>query len=111
MRRLAVVALLIASPAAAHSHHQGHGVPWCGIYMMEKTGIHGPGNLAMAREWAHIGSPASPGPGVIVVWPHHVGMITGRQGDQWTVESGNDGGRVRNRARSIAGAIAFRRVG
>jgi hypothetical protein len=50
------------------------------------------------------------GPGAIVVWRHHVGIITGRHGNQWVVKSGNDGRRVRERPRSVAGAIAFRRV-
>jgi hypothetical protein len=45
----------------------------------------------------------------MVVWSHHVGMITGRTANgQWIVKSGNDGHRVRERPRSIAGAIAFR---
>ena len=63
----------------------------------------------MARNWAHWGRPASPGVGVMVVWSHHVGMITGKTADgQWIVKSGNDGHRVRERPRSVAGAIAFR---
>jgi hypothetical protein len=78
--------------------------------MMQHTGIHGPGNLAMAKEWAHIGQPAAPGPGIIVVWAHHVGMITRQEAGQWMVLSGNDGGKVRERLRSLAGAIAFRRI-
>jgi hypothetical protein len=42
----------------------------------------------------------------VVVWSHHVGMITGRTaGGQWIVKSGNDGGRVRERPRSVAGAV------
>ena len=33
-------------------------------------------------------------------------MITGRTArGQWIVKSGNDGGRVRERARSVAGAV------
>jgi hypothetical protein len=45
----------------------------------------------------------------MVVWSHHVGMITGRTSDgQWIVKSGNDGHGVRERPRSLAGAIAFR---
>jgi hypothetical protein len=68
-------------------------------------------SLWLARNWAHEGSPASPGVGVVVVWPHHVGIITGQADNgEWIVQSGNDGGAVRNRPRSIAGAIAFRRV-
>jgi hypothetical protein len=47
----------------------------------------------------------------VVVWPHHVGVITGKTSEgHWVVHSGNDGGAVRTRARSVAGAIAFRRV-
>jgi hypothetical protein len=45
------------------------------------------------------------------VWPHHVGIITGQSPDgQWIVHSGNDGGAVRTRPRSLAGVIAFRYV-
>jgi hypothetical protein len=40
------------------------------------------------------------------VWSHHVGVITGRAANgQWIVKSGNDGGRVRERPRSVAGAV------
>ena len=70
--------------------------------------------LALARSWASEGMNAGgPGIGVVVVWPHHVGIITGQTPDgQWIVHSGNgnDGGAVRTRARSLARAIAFRRV-
>lgn len=85
---------------------------WCGWYARHELVSHDPGiAFNLARNWAHWGRPASPGPGVMVVWPHHVGMITGRAGDgQWIVKSGNDGGgQVRERRRSISGAIAFRR--
>lgn len=69
-------------------------------------------SLALAREWAHVGANAGgPGVGVVVVWRHHVGVITGQAPNgQWLVHSGNDGGAIRTRPRSIAGAIAFRRV-
>ena len=100
---------LMASPAEARRHRSG-GLPWCGIFMMEYTGIHKPG-LALARNWASVGSNAGgPCVGCIVVWPHHVGKIVGHDGKNWIVHSGNDGGRVRTRPRSVAGAIAFRRV-
>jgi hypothetical protein len=46
-----------------------------------------------------------------VVWPHHVGRIVGQENGQWVVRSGNDGGGVRTRTRSLAGAIAIRDVG
>ena len=68
--------------------------------------------LALARSWASEGTNAGgPGIGVVVVWSHHVGIITGQTPDgQWIVHSGNDGGAVRTRPRSLARAIAFRRV-
>jgi hypothetical protein len=63
----------------------------------------------LARSWAHYGSNAGgPTVGAIVVWPHHVGKIVGRENGQWIVQSGNDGHAVRTRPRSMAGAIAFR---
>ncbi len=51
-----------------------------------------------------------PSVGAIVVWRHHVGKIVGQENGQWIVQSGNDGHAVRTRARSVAGAIAFRRA-
>ena len=68
-------------------------------------------NLWLARNWASVGRNAGgPRVGAIVVWRNHVGIITGRAGSQWIVKSGNDGNAVRERPRSIAGAIAFRGV-
>lgn len=98
--------------AHGHRHHHGHGVPWCGIWMEGHTGIHGPGNLAMAREWAHVGSPAyGPAPGVIGVMAHHVFQVISVLGNGTVLAiSGNDGNAVRTRPRSTAGVIAWRRV-
>lgn len=87
---------------------------WCGWWMRRHLGVANPaGNLA--RWWAHYGSAAhGPAVGTIVVWARgrrsgHVGIITGRTASgQWIVKSGNDGHRVRERPRSVAGAIAFR---
>jgi hypothetical protein len=62
----------------------------------------------LARNWAHWGYGGPAGVGAIVVWPHHVGKIVGREGDRWVIKSGNDGHRLRTRPRSIAGAIAIR---
>jgi hypothetical protein len=60
----------------------------------------------VAWNWRHWGSPSGPQVGAVVVWRHHVGEITGQTaGGQWIVRSGNDGGRVRERPRSVAGAI------
>ncbi len=65
----------------------------------------------LARSWAHYGMNAGgPSVGTIVVWPHHVGKIVGQENGKWIVQSGNDGHAVRTRPRSLAGAIAFRRV-
>jgi hypothetical protein len=81
---------------------------WCGWYMRRLLGVADP-RYNLARNWAHWGSPSAPGIGVVVVWPHHVGRIVGRAGNGlWIVLSGNDGHQVRERARSVAGAIAFR---
>lgn len=83
---------------------------WCGWWLGRELGmLHR--ELWLARNWANVGSNAGqPGVGVVVVWRNHVGIITGRAGNQWIVKSGNDGNAVRERPRSIAGAIAFRRV-
>ena len=83
---------------------------WCGWYARGLVGSDPGPEYNLARNWSHWGHAASPGVGVMVVWSHHVGMITGRAPDgQWIVKSGNDGGGVaRERPRSIAGAIAFR---
>jgi hypothetical protein len=84
---------------------------WCGWWLGHHLGMPLRA-LWLARNWASVGSNAGgPQIGAIVVWRHHVGIITGRAGDQWIVKSGNDGRAVRERPRSVAGAIAFRRVG
>jgi hypothetical protein len=77
---------------------------WCGWWMRTQKG--GGPQYNLAWNWRHYGRPGSPQIGAVVVWRHHVGIITGRAANgQWIVTSGNDGGRVRSRARSIAGAI------
>jgi len=82
---------------------------WCGWYARSLVGRDPGAAYNLARNWARWGRPSGPGVGVMVVWSHHVGMITGRTPDgQWIVKSGNDGHGVRERPRSIAGAIAFR---
>lgn len=114
-RSLIAAAMLLALSSAAearpHHRHRYHRLPWCGFFMMRVEHKTDP-RLARAREWAKEGVNAGgPGVGVIVVWSHHVGKIVGRDASgQWLVYSGNDGGRVRTRPRSMAGVIAFRRV-
>ena len=81
---------------------------WCGWWMRTQRG--GGPELNLARNWARWGSSAGgPQVGAVVVWRNHVGEITGRAANgQWIVRSGNDSGRIRERARSLSGAIAFR---
>lgn len=109
-----IIAALLAAPAHArsHPHHGAHGLPWCGMWMEQHTGIHGPGNLAMAREWARVGHPAAgPAPGVIGVMPHHVFQVISVMGNGKVLAiSGNDGGAVRTRPRSTSGVIAWRQI-
>jgi len=95
-----------AGPVRGHGGRPG---AWCGWYARSMVG-HDPGpGFNLARNWARWGRPSGPGVGVMVVWAHHVGMITGRTPDgHWIVKSGNDGHAVRERPRSLAGAIAFR---
>jgi hypothetical protein len=77
---------------------------WCGWWM--RTQLGGGPEFNLARNWRKWGRPAGgPMVGAVVVWNSHVGMITGRAANgKWIVKSGNDGGRVRERARSVAGA-------
>jgi hypothetical protein len=81
---------------------------WCGWWLRRQVRSDPGAAFNVARAWAHWGRSASPGPGVIVVWPHHVGVITGRTEGGWIIRSGNDGNQVRERPLSIARAIAFR---
>ena len=77
---------------------------WCGWWMRSQKG--GGPEYNLAWNWARWGRPSRPRVGAVVVWPHHVGMITGRTASgQWIVKSGNDGGRVRERPRSVKGAV------
>ncbi len=108
-----VLMIFAASPSYARGHHRHGYQPWCGIYMSQHIYGHVVPRLKLARNWATEGSPAS-GPCIGCLWVkrHHVGLITGRAPNgQWIVLSGNDGGRVRERPRSLAGAIAFRYIG
>lgn len=77
---------------------------WCGWWM--RTQLGGGPEYNLAWNWSRWGSPGSPQVGAVVVWRHHVGMITGRSSSgQWIVKSGNDSHTVRERPRSIAGAV------
>lgn len=103
-----------AHRSASHRKHYasrgGRPARWCGWYMRSLKG--GGPEYNLARNWARRGTNAGgPKVGAVVVWSHHVGLITGKASNgKWLVKSGNDGGRVRERPRSVSGAIAFREV-
>lgn len=109
LRLLLLAFLLIFSTDANAARPAGCPArAWCGCYLAAHLGIHDR-SLWLARNWARRGTSAGgPAVGAIVVWRHHVGKIVGQSGGRWIVHSGNDGRAVRTRARSLAGAIAFR---
>jgi hypothetical protein len=77
---------------------------WCGWWMRTQRG--GGPAMNLAWNWSKWGRASGPQVGAVVVWRHHVGEIVGRAPNgQWLVRSGNDGGAVRTRARSVAGAV------
>lgn len=77
---------------------------WCGWWMRTQRG--GGPEYNVAWNWRNYGRPGAPQVGAVVVWRHHVGEIVGQTADgRWLIRSGNDGGAVRTRPRSIAGAI------
>ena len=89
---------------SAHQAVGGRPARWCGWWMRTQKG--GGPELNLASNWRYWGHPTGPRVGAVVVWSHHVGMITGRTASgEWVVKSGNDGGAVRERARSVAGAV------
>jgi hypothetical protein len=82
---------------------------WCGAFMrlvMRAAGYPDLPSGDLAAAWTRYGRPSPPQPGAVVVWPHHVGLITALHGGGLaTVISGNDGRRVRERVLSIARAV------
>jgi hypothetical protein len=93
-----------ARTASVGGHDAGpRPAKWCGWYM--RTQLGGGAEYNVAANWRNYGRPASPQVGAVVVWPHHVGMITGRSANgQWIVKSGNYSGGVREVPMSVAGA-------
>jgi uncharacterized protein (TIGR02594 family) len=88
---------------------------WCGCWLDDYLGTHNK-SLWVARNWLRIGRPVSrPAPGVVAVYARghggHVGIVTAvpRQG-VIVMKSGNDDGMVRERERSTAGVIGYRRL-
>jgi uncharacterized protein (TIGR02594 family) len=90
----------------------GSSRPWCAIFanmILARTGYRGTGSAA-ARSFAQYGRPApGPAPGVIAVWPHHVGFVVGTAGPgRIRVVSGNHYNRVDESIYPMRGVIAFR---
>jgi hypothetical protein len=109
MRFIPATALLclLALPAHAKSF-SGRPAAWCGWWLGQHLGMTDR-KLWLARNWAYVGARAH-GPQIraIVVWRHHVGIITEVAGNRIRVLSGNDGRAVRNRWRTARGVIAYR---
>jgi uncharacterized protein (TIGR02594 family) len=85
---------------------------WCGAFanmILQRAGHSGTGS-ATARSFAGYGRPApGPAPGVIAVWPHHVGFVIGSAGPgKIRVVSGNHGHRVAEGIYSTRSVIAYR---
>lgn len=77
---------------------------WCGWWMRTQRG--GGPAFNVAWNWRNYGRSTAPQVGAVVVWRHHVGEIVGRASNgMWIVRSGNDGGTVRTRPRSVSGAV------
>jgi uncharacterized protein (TIGR02594 family) len=90
----------------------GHSRAWCAIFanmILARTGYRGSGSAA-ARSFAQYGRPASgPAPGVIAVWPHHVGFVVRAEDPSHIrVISGNHNHRVDESTYSTRSVMAFR---
>jgi hypothetical protein len=100
-----LLALSIALSTQAHADVRPKA--WCGFYARHNLVTHDPGiAYNLASNWRHYGRP-SPVPclNCMVVFNHHVGKIVGPcHGYNCVITSGNDGGAVRTRERSVAGA-------
>ena len=107
--RLLVVAVLALISTQAHAWGFGpRPHAWCGWEMRQLVSRDPGPAYNLAVNWAHWGHAGPVGVGAAAVWQHHVGLIVGRQGNMWVIESGNDDGAVRTRPRSLAGVIAVR---
>ena len=87
-----------------------YGIAWCGCFLRHYFGL-ADRALNSAFEWTHVGHQTTAHNGAIVVWRHHVGILRSDPVDgRALVLSGNDGHRVRLRAVSLRGAIAYREM-
>lgn len=96
---------------SAHSYSyrlDGRPSAWCGWQMRQWNG--GGTEYNLASNWAHRGTPAVPGIGIVAVWQHHVAQIDGydEKKHMWTVRQGNP--YREHHPRSLAGVIAFRQL-
>ena len=102
-------------PVAQHyrgTNPTGQSRAWCAVFanmVLKRTGFHGTGSAA-AVSFARYGRPAAgPAPGVIAVWPHHVGFVVGSGGPgRIRVVSGNHNHRVEESTYSTRSVMAFR---
>jgi uncharacterized protein (TIGR02594 family) len=102
-------------PVAQHyrgTNPTGQSRAWCAVFanmVLKRTGFHGTGSAA-AVSFARYGRPAAgPAPGVIAVWPHHVGFVVGSGGPgRIRVVSGNHNHRVEESTYSTRSVLAFR---
>jgi hypothetical protein len=82
---------------------------WCGAFMrrvIREAGLPDLRDGNLARAWRRYGRAGFAQPGALVVWHGHVGILTSAAAEgKARVISGNDGHRVRERLRSIAGAV------
>jgi uncharacterized protein (TIGR02594 family) len=90
----------------------GQARAWCAVFanmVLARTGFSGTGSAA-ARSFARYGRAASgPAPGVIAVWPHHVGFVVGAVAPgQIRVISGNHNHRVAEGTYATRSVMAFR---
>ena len=74
-------------------HNDGRPRAWCGWWARQQKGVSSP-SYNRAINWLNYGRPTSPQVGAVVVWSHHVGIITGRDSRGWLVTSGNWNNRV-----------------
>jgi uncharacterized protein (TIGR02594 family) len=90
----------------------GQSRAWCAVFanmVLKRTGYHGTGSAA-AVSFARYGRPAAgPAPGVIAVWPHHVGFVVGSSGPgRIRVVSGNHNHRVEESTYATRSVMTFR---
>ncbi len=103
---VAILAIVVCVSSAEASDPRPHA--WCGWWLRHQLGV-ADRAYNLARNWTRYGTRASSAAiGVVVVWSHHVGIITGRTASGWVIKSGNDGHAVRERERSLRGVIALR---